>query len=320
MMLALLERLAGRIAGFDGADFANPPGEPGMVTPDSISWRVFRNPVTIYVGGIAAVLLELGEPRVRHGVWDHTSFKRDPGRRMRRTGMAAMVTVYGARSQFEALAARVNKMHSAIEGETPAGQAYRADDPELLLWVQATASWAFLEAYARYAAPLTREQRNLYYREAKPSALLYGVDDPPASEAEMRGALIAMAPKLGPSAILGELIAVLRSAPILPRPLRPFQRLGVRAAIDLLPPELRRRLGLKARLRPFERRMLQRLARLAERVELPSSPAAQAERRLAMKPQTPNGPAGLANREAPRSLPWASPTGRNGRHPRSSPG
>ena len=44
----------------------------------------------LVVGGIAAVILELAEPRVRTGVWEHTSFRRDPVTRMRRTGYAAI--------------------------------------------------------------------------------------------------------------------------------------------------------------------------------------------------------------------------------------
>ncbi|HYE43013.1 MAG TPA: oxygenase MpaB family protein, partial [Caulobacteraceae bacterium] len=59
-------------------DFASPPGEPAMAAPDSVSWQVFKNPLTLFVGGVAAVILELAEPRVRAGVWDHSSFRRDP--------------------------------------------------------------------------------------------------------------------------------------------------------------------------------------------------------------------------------------------------
>ena len=46
-------------------DFLQPAGEPALAGPDSISWRVFKNLVALYIGGIAAVLLELAEPRVR---------------------------------------------------------------------------------------------------------------------------------------------------------------------------------------------------------------------------------------------------------------
>lgn len=73
-------------------DFSQPPGAAALIPLDSISWRIFRNPVSLYIGGVAAVLLELAEPRVCSGVWDHTSFRTDPVTRLRRTGTAAMVT------------------------------------------------------------------------------------------------------------------------------------------------------------------------------------------------------------------------------------
>src|SRR5690606_17697375 len=75
-------------------DFTRPAGEPALSSPGSVSWTVFGNPVSLFIGGITAVLLELAEPKVRSGVWDHTSFRTDPLKRMRRTGLAAMVTVY----------------------------------------------------------------------------------------------------------------------------------------------------------------------------------------------------------------------------------
>ena len=86
-------------------DFTRPAGESALVSPDSVSWRVFKNPIALYVGGITAVLLELAEPRVRTGVWEHTTFRTDPIPRMERTGLAAMVTVYGARSEAERMIA-----------------------------------------------------------------------------------------------------------------------------------------------------------------------------------------------------------------------
>ena len=76
-------------------DFTVPAGEPALTAPDSVSWQVFKNPIALFVGGVTAVLLELAEPRVRTGVWEHTTFRTDPIPRMRRTGLAAMVTVYG---------------------------------------------------------------------------------------------------------------------------------------------------------------------------------------------------------------------------------
>ena len=53
--------------GTQPADFLQPPGEAALLAADSVSWRVFANPVALLVGGVAAVLLELAEPRVRSG-------------------------------------------------------------------------------------------------------------------------------------------------------------------------------------------------------------------------------------------------------------
>jgi uncharacterized protein (DUF2236 family) len=115
-------------------DFTAPIGEPALTAPDLISWLVFKNPLALFVGGIAAVLLELAEPRVRAGVWNHSTFKSDPLRRIQRTGLAAMITVYGPRNEAETLITRVRRIHAAIRGVTPDGQAYHADDPRLLAW------------------------------------------------------------------------------------------------------------------------------------------------------------------------------------------
>jgi uncharacterized protein (DUF2236 family) len=45
------------------------------VAPDSVSWSVFKNPVSLFIGGVTAVIMELADPRVRTGVWEHTSFR-----------------------------------------------------------------------------------------------------------------------------------------------------------------------------------------------------------------------------------------------------
>jgi uncharacterized protein (DUF2236 family) len=119
------------------ADFLRPAGEAALVSPDSVSWRVFKNPLSLSIGSVAAVILELAEPRVRTGVWEHTTFRTDPIRRLRRTGLAATVTIYGARGNAEAMIARIRRMHDRVAGLTPAGEIYRANDPELLNWLQA---------------------------------------------------------------------------------------------------------------------------------------------------------------------------------------
>jgi uncharacterized protein (DUF2236 family) len=190
------------------ADFLRPVGEAALVSPDSISWRVFKNPLSLFIGGVAAVIMELAEPRVRTGVWAHTTFRVDPVRRLRRTGLAAMVTIYGARSQAEAMIARVRRMHDRVAGLTPAGNAYHANDPELLNWVQGTAAYGFLQAYHVYVQPLSDLRRDRYYAEGTLSASLYGASAP-TSEAALETRFKAMSNRLERSEILFEFLAII---------------------------------------------------------------------------------------------------------------
>ena len=85
-----------------------------------------------------------------------------------------MVTIYGARSTAEAMIGRVRRMHDRVAGSTPAGKAYRANDPELLNWVQGTAAYGFLQAYHSYARQLSALERDRYYAEGTLAASFYG--------------------------------------------------------------------------------------------------------------------------------------------------
>jgi uncharacterized protein (DUF2236 family) len=270
--------------GRPAVDFAQPKGEPALVSPDSVSWRIFKNPVALFIGGVAAVILELAEPAVRTGVWEHSSFRRDPVRRLQRTGLAAMVTVYGARSVAQAMIAGVVRMHDKVRGETPAGEAYHANDVRLLTWVQATAGYGFAEAYSRYVRPLGRAELDRLYREGAPAARLYGARDMPASAAELHALFDSLRDRLEPSPIVFEFLDIMRHAAVFPAVLRPFQRLLVRAAVDMTPDWVRERLGLTAAqgLSAWERMLVRQAGALSDRVLLRSGPAVQACRRLGL--------------------------------------
>jgi uncharacterized protein (DUF2236 family) len=248
-----------------------------------VSWRVFKNPLSLFVGGVTAVIMELAEPRVRTGVWEHTTFRTDPIRRLRDTGLAALVTIYGARSTAEAVIARIRQMHEVIAGTTPSGEAYCANDPELLKWVHATAAYGFLQAYHVYVQPLPLSERDRYYAEGVPVARLYGVTSAPASEAELKALFHATAGQLERSDIVLEFLAIMRCAPLLPTLLKPAQHLMVRAAIDLTPRWVRRILGLNGQgLHPWEAELVRQAGAFADRLILGPSPAVQACRRIGL--------------------------------------
>ncbi len=275
--LAFLEGEGGR-----RVDFSAPAGEAALADPDSVSWRIFKNPVALFVGGVTAVLLELAEPRIRTGVWEHTTFRTDPVGRLRRTGLAAMVTVYGARSVSEKMIAGVTRMHARVSGVTPTGVPYRASDPELMNWVQATAAFGFLEAYHAYVAPLSDAERDRYFSEGQPAARLYGATGAPRSRTEWQALYDRMKPQFERSDIIFDFLSIMHAAPALPGPVRLTQGSLIRAAVDLVPADAREVLGLGASfgLRPFEKVLVRRMGKRADRWPLPSSPAAQASVRM----------------------------------------
>lgn len=268
----------------EAVDFRHPAGEPALATPASVSWRIFKNPVSLFVGGVAAVILELAEPRVRTGVWERSGFRDDPARRVRRTGLAAMITVYGPKSVAEEMIAGVREVHKRVHGRTPSGEAYSANDPELLNWVHATAAYGFLEAYHAYVAPIGAEDRNRYYREGTGAAALYGATETPASEAEVTAYFETMRGRLEPSPILFEFLELMRKSPILPSPLGRAQPLLVAAAVSLVPVRLRRTLALSDRycLRTWQEIVVRGAGAAADRIMLESSPAVQSCLRLGL--------------------------------------
>ena len=267
-------------------DFSKPAGENALTSAGSVSWRVFRNPISLYIGGVTAVLMELAEPRVRSGVWDHSSFRTDPMSRMKRTGLAAMVTVYGAQSEARRMIAAIVALHGQVSGLTPGGEAYGANDPELLDWVQATASFGFVEAYSAYVRPLSDADRNQFLIEAMPAARLYGAVGAPTSLAQRQALFEAMLPRLEPSDIVLEFLAIMQKTKVFPPPFGALQTLLVRAGVALVPQPMRQILGLGRAwdVSPWQHRLIATLARMSDRLILPSSPPVQACRRLGLNP------------------------------------
>jgi uncharacterized protein (DUF2236 family) len=256
-------------------DFTQPLGEPSLVPPDSVQWRVFRNPIALGVGGVAAVLLEFADPRIRSGVWDHSIYKVDPVGRSKRTGVAAMAGVYGPASAARRLIAGVTRMHSKVGGTTPDGRAYQALEPELLNWVHATAAYGFLHAFCRFVSPLGPAERNRFYAEGRPVAELYGVTQTIGSDADFTAMLNSLAAGFEPHPINLEFLAIIQSGKAAPAVPRFLHRALARGAVAILPPLVRRRLqlGREWDLTLADGLALSAAGRLADRVRDRTSPA-----------------------------------------------
>jgi uncharacterized protein (DUF2236 family) len=137
--------------------------------------RIHRERVLL-VGGQRALVLQLAHPMVAAGVADHSDFPRRALERLRRTLDLTLATVFGTEEEMEAAVDSIRRVHERVRGSR-AGQAYRATDPRLLLWVNATLIDTTLEVYQRFVRPLTEEQRRRYYQEAIPFGPLYGIPE-----------------------------------------------------------------------------------------------------------------------------------------------
>ena len=225
-------------------DYLNPSGEPAFAGSDSVSWQVFKNPVALAIGGVAAVLLEFADARIRSGVWDHSVFKTDPIGRSKRTGVAAMVGVYGPQNAARRVIQGVTNMHARVEGQTPSGESYKALDVELLDWVSATASFGFLTAYDRFVKPVSDADKKRFFEEGVPVARLYGVQNPIRSLEDFDAMMQTLLPRFEPHPINTEFLDIMcsgRAAPGVPKGL---QSALVHAAVAILPPAVRERLEL----------------------------------------------------------------------------
>jgi uncharacterized protein (DUF2236 family) len=270
-LLSALEDFAPRprlnVIGGGRVDYSRPAGDPGLFGPGSMAWKVHANPVALAIGGVAAVILELAEPRVRTGVWEHSSFRTDPLARMQRTGEATLITTYGPTKAAEARVAMVTRMHERVGGVTPEGQTYQALEAELMTWVHVTAGWGFLNAYHRYVSPVGRADKDRYYAEGGRLGRLFGTPEPPDCVAGVEAGFDRMRPALVPHPIIDDFLGLVSTTSPLGLAGRALQPLVVEAAIDLLPVDIRRKLGL--RVRPLRlavaRRVLGLMAKTAQR-------------------------------------------------------
>lgn len=265
-------------------DYSQPPGAAALLHPGSVAWRIYKNQIALAIGGVAAVLMEFADPRIRSGVWDHSIYPVDPIGRSQRTGHAAMIGVYGPADAARKLIAGVGRMHAKVAGETPGGVAYKATDPELVDWVSATAGYGFLTAYHTFVSPVSQADQNRFFAEGEAVAALYGVQNKLTCRADFFAMMERLAPGFEPHAINREFLDIIQSGKAAPTVPRFLHHALARAAVSILPPLIRQRLelGREYDLSLRDRFAVRLVARLAERKHDPASPPAQASVRLGL--------------------------------------
>jgi uncharacterized protein (DUF2236 family) len=227
----------------------------GYFAPESVIRRVGNTPVTPFLGGGTAVLLQVAHPLVAAGIADHSDYQHDLWRRLGRTLRALYLITFGTKAEAERAGASVHSVHAYVHGNTrtklgrfPAGTPYSAEDPELMLWVHATLVYASLSAYQRFEHPLSRDEQERYYQEMALVAQLFGtppsVIPPTLSDfrdyfaAQLASDTITITPPAE------EIAQVILRAP-LPTPMRMLSPAHRLATVAQLPTRLRREYELR---------------------------------------------------------------------------
>ena len=155
----------------------------GLFGPESVTWRVNREQALL-LGGGCALLLQLAHPLVAAGVSDHSDFRADPLKRLRRTLDATLAMVFGTTEEAEHAAAGIRAVHARVQGTLdpgagrfPAGTPYRAEEPSLLAWVNATLFDTSIRTYELLFAPLSHADLERYHEESSQVARILGVPE-----------------------------------------------------------------------------------------------------------------------------------------------
>ncbi len=220
-------------------------GDPGWFGPASTTWRVHGD-ACMFVGGIAALMLQALHPRALAGVADHSDFRRDPLGRLRRTSAFIGATAYGTAAEAERACAMVRRVHAKVVGTTPDGRPYSAAEPELLDWIHVAEFATFAAAHRRYGAdPMTDAELDRYIGEVACVAVELGDPAPPCSWAELDVALERHRPQLAVGEQARAAWRFLAEVSLVP-PAQPAYRVLFVGAIACLPPWAQRLWGVRS--------------------------------------------------------------------------
>lgn len=224
-----------------------PPRDLGLFGPDSMSWRLHAHPAS-FLGGGRALLVQALHPTVMAIFAANTAYQAGPWGRLLRTSVYFAETTFGDTQTAHASARKLRRIHDHVRGVDPdTGASRSAGEPDLLLWVHATAVHSFVTSYRRFAGRLSDAEADRYTREQAIGADLVGIpeDMVPQTFDAVRAYLHGMNPRLRatPEAIEG-MRFVLFDPPV-PRALVPPWRIAAQAMISILPRHVREHYGLK---------------------------------------------------------------------------
>ncbi|MFJ4210253.1 oxygenase MpaB family protein [Paenarthrobacter sp. NPDC089675] len=120
----------------------------------------------LLAGAGRAILLQIADPRVGHGVADHSNFVDRPQDRLKATLTYVYAIVYGSEEQVTAVRRAVNRAHAPVRRTADGtSSGYSAFDASSQLWVVATLYNTALTVYEQVHGTLDDETADLMYRD-----------------------------------------------------------------------------------------------------------------------------------------------------------
>jgi uncharacterized protein (DUF2236 family) len=155
----------------------------GYFTDDSMLRRVNRERA-LALAGPRALLMQAAHPLAVAGLLAHSSALDEPYERLARTAQVLSTIGFGSRRDADRVTAHVRAAHRRVQGRLPAavgrypaGTPYRADDPELLLWVLFTLVDSATLVYRKYVRGMSRDEEAALWDDYRVVGRLFGVAD-----------------------------------------------------------------------------------------------------------------------------------------------
>jgi uncharacterized protein (DUF2236 family) len=162
-------------------------GEPGdegyFARGASVLRRVHRERVVGWLYGQRSLLLQATHPLAFAGLSANTDGKDMPFRRLAHTAQTMEVVFFGSREEADRETARVRRLHEHVKGKIeapagphPAGSAYRATDPEFLLWILGCLADSAQDIYERFVRRLSDGEREGFWQDYLLVGELFGLE------------------------------------------------------------------------------------------------------------------------------------------------
>ena len=153
----------------------------GYFDERSMLRRVHRERA-IALAGPRALLMQAAHPLAVSGLLAHSTAVDEPYDRLARTAQVMSTIGFGERAVADRATRGVRAMHRRVRGTLrepvgvyPAGTPYRADDPQLLLWVLFTLVDSGLVVYRTYVGGLSHEEEAAYWSDYRLVGRLFGL-------------------------------------------------------------------------------------------------------------------------------------------------